>query len=55
MYSCGLLHNAGRPARTYIQKLCTETGYSPENLSKAMGDTEGWRERVSDIRADSVT
>ena len=43
--------NAGRPARTYIQQLCTDTGCSPEDLPKAMDDREGWRER----RADSVT
>ena len=43
---------AGRPARTYIQQLCEDTGYSPEDLSEAMNDTEKWRERVRDIRAN---
>ena len=46
---------AGRPARTYIQQLCEDTGCSPEDLPKAMNDREGWRERVRDIRADGVT
>ena len=46
---------AGRPARTYIQQLYKNTGYSPEDLSAAIDDREGWWERVSDIRADGVT
>ena len=36
---------AGRPARTYIQQLCEDTGCSPEDLPEAMNDTEKWRER----------
>ena len=46
---------AGRPARTYIQKLCEDTGCNPEDLPKAMNDREKWRERVRDIRAGSTT
>ena len=46
---------AGWPARTYIQELCVDMGYSPEYLPEAMNDREGWRERVRDIRADSTT
>ena len=46
---------AGRPARTYIQLLCADTGSSLEDLPKAMDDREGWRWRVRDIRADGVT
>ena len=46
---------AGRPAWTYIPQLCADTGCSPENLPEAMGDKEGWWERVRDIRADGVT
>ena len=38
---------AGRPARTYIQQLCEDTGCSPEDRSKAMNDREKWRERES--------
>ena len=45
---------AGRPARTYIQHLCEDTGCSPEDLPKAMDDWEGWRERVRDIRASGT-
>ena len=36
---------AGRPARTYIQQLCEDTGCNPEDLPKAMNDREKWRER----------
>ena len=32
---------AGRPARTYIQQLCEDTGCSPEDLPKAMNEREG--------------
>ena len=46
---------AGRPARTYIQQLCEDTGCSPEDLPKAMNDREMWRERVRDIRASGTT
>ena len=42
---------AGRPARTYIQQLCEDTGCSPEDLPEAMNDREKWRERVRDIHA----
>ena len=37
---------AGRPARTYIQQLCEDTGCSPEDLPEAMNHREKWRERV---------
>ena len=46
---------AGRPARTYIQQLCADMGFSPEDLPEAMDDREGWRERVRDICADGAT
>ena len=46
---------AGRPARTYIQQLCEDTGCSPDDLPEAMNDREKWRERVRDIRATSTT
>ena len=42
---------AGRPARTYTQQLCEDTGCSPE----AMNDRQKWRERVRDIRAGGMT
>ena len=46
---------AGRPARTYIQQLCEDTGCNPEDLPKAMNDREEWQERVRDIRAGGTT
>ena len=46
---------AGRPARTYIQQLCEDTGYSSEDLSEAMNDREKWRERARDIRDSGTT
>ena len=45
---------AGRPARTYIQQLCEDTGCCPEDLPRAMNDREEWPERVRDIRAAST-
>ena len=46
---------AGRPARTYIQQLCEDTGCCPEDLPEAMNDREKWLERVREIRATSTT
>ena len=46
---------AGRPARTYIQQLCEDTGCNPEDLPEAMNNREKWRERVRDIRAGGMT
>ena len=46
---------AGRPARTYIQQICEDTGCSPEDWPEAMNDREKWRERVRDIRASGTT
>ena len=46
---------ARRPARTYIQQLCEDTGCCPEDLLMAMNDREKWRERVRDIHATSTT
>ena len=45
---------ARRPARTYIQQLCEDTGCCPEDLPRAMNDREEWRERVRDICATST-
>ena len=42
---------ARRPARTYIQQLCEDTGCSPEDQPEVMNDREKWRERVRDIRS----
>ena len=46
---------AGRPARTYIQQLCEDTGCNAEDLPEAMNDREKWREMVTDIRAGGMT
>ena len=46
---------AGRPARTYIQQLCEDTGCSPEDQPEAMKDREKRREGVRDIRASGTT
>ena len=45
----------GRPARTFIQQICDDTGCNPEDLPKAMNDRETWRKRVRDIRASRTT
>ena len=45
---------AGRPARTYIQQLCEDTGCSPKDLSEVISDMEEWRERISDIHPCSM-
>ena len=39
---------AGWPARTYIQRLCADTGFSLEDLPGAMNDRYRWQERVGD-------
>ena len=51
-YRCA---KAGRPARTYMQQLCEDTGCNLEDLPEAMNDREKWRERVRDIRAGGAT
>ena len=43
-----------RPARTYIQQLCEDTGCCPEDLPEVMNDGEKCRERVRDIRHDDI-
>ena len=46
---------AGRPAQTYIQQLCEDTGCSPKDLPEVMNDWEKWQERGRDIRASGTT
>ena len=46
---------SGRPARTYVQQLCEDTGCCPEDQPEAMNDREKWRKRIRDIRATSTT
>ena len=45
---------AGRPAQTYIQQLCEDTGHGPEDLPEALNDRQKRRERVRDIRASGT-
>ena len=44
-----------RPARTYKQQLCADTGCNPEDLPEAKDDREGWRERIGNIHVDCLT
>ena len=46
---------ARRPAPTYMQQLCADTGCSLEDLPEAMDNWEVWRERARNIRTDSAT
>ena len=45
----------GRWARTYIQQLCADKGYSLEDHPGAMDNTDGWCESVREIGAVSAT
>ena len=45
---------AGRPARTYIQQLCEDTGCCPEDLPRAVNDRDGVAREGQDIRATST-
>ena len=47
--------NVGQPPKTYIQQLRADTGCCLEDLSGAMNDRDGWRERFRKIRASSAT
>ena len=47
--------NAGRPARTFIQQLCADTGCRLEDVLEAMDDRKEWRERVWEICTIRVT
>ena len=46
---------AGRPARTYRQQLCVDTGCSLEDVPEVMDDREGLQESVREIRAGGAT
>ena len=46
--------SVGRPARTYIQQLCEDTGCNPEDLPEAMSDREKWRETGQGISAQTA-
>ena len=44
----------GRPARTNLQQLCTDTGCRVEDLPKAMDDKDEWRKRVREIHVSDT-
>ena len=44
----------GRPAWTYIQQLCADTGYSLEDQPGAMDDRDEWQKKVREINAVSA-
>ena len=57
MFSYGPLNrhaSVGQPANTY-QQLCSNTGYSLEDLLEAMDNRDGWQERVREIHTSSIT
>ena len=39
------------PGRTYLQRLCTDSGFGMEDLPRVMDDWDGWHERVRGIQA----
>ncbi len=41
----------GRPAKTYIEQICEDSGLTVEELKTKMGDREGWRKFVVLSRA----
>ena len=46
---------AGRPAKTYIQQLCADTGCSLEDLPEVMDNRKVWWERIKNICVDRLT
>ena len=46
---------SGRPARTYLQQLCADIGYSLEDFPGAIDDRDGGQERVREVRTGSAT
>ena len=51
-YGC---RSVGRPARTYLLHLSTDTGCGLEDLSEVMDYTDGRRWRVKEIHVSSMT
>ena len=44
----------GRPEKTYIDQLSSDTGCEREELANAMQNRDGWRERVIKCRESST-
>ena len=48
-------HNSlGRPIKTFIQQLCADTGYHPEDLQSVMIDWD-WRQSIITNRPDVLS
>ena len=47
--------SVGQSTRTYLQKLCTDTGWRLEGLPEAMVDRDEWRERERESRKSVLT
>ena len=47
-------HISPIPSKTYLPQFYTDTGCSMEDLPKAMGDRDEWRERVKEIWVNSM-
>ena len=44
----------GRPAITYIDQLCRDTGCLPNDLPALVQDRNGWRDKLMNARASST-
>ncbi|CAM1300324.1 Uncharacterised protein r2_g1023 [Pycnogonum litorale] len=44
----------GWPATTYVDQLCEDVKFLPNDLPNMMQDRDGWRARVKNIRASST-
>ena len=47
--------SVGWPARTYLQQLCMDTGFSLKDLLEVMDNGNGWQERVREICVSGTT
>ena len=47
--------SVGQLARIYLHQFCADTEHSLEDLSGAMDDKDGWKEKIREIRAGSAT
>ena len=45
----------GRPAKTYVHQVCADIGFSLDDLSVAIDERDGWREKVMVTRSVNVT
>ena len=47
--------SVGRTTRIFLLQLCSDTGYSLEDLPETMNDRDEWRESVKEIHASGTT